>query len=143
MSFADAIRICLSKYIDFTGRARRSEFWWFYLFTLLVSIVASILDAILGTDYDGSLSGGVINTIAGLALVLPSIAVAIRRLHDTSRVGWWILIGLVPIVGWIILIVFYVQDSHGDNKYGPSPKPGAAGTGGPRPAPYGEPPSNT
>jgi uncharacterized membrane protein YhaH (DUF805 family) len=141
VSFADAIKVCLSKYVDFTGRARRSEFWWFFLFTVLVSIVASILDAILGTGYGGSSSGGVINTIASLALLLPSIAVAIRRLHDTSRIGWWILIGLIPIVGWIILIVFYCQDSHGDNKYGPSPKGVPAGAGGPPPGPYGEPPS--
>jgi uncharacterized membrane protein YhaH (DUF805 family) len=140
VSFQDAVKICLSKYVDFTGRARRSEFWWFFLFTVIVSIVASILDAIFGTTYG---TGGVFNTIASLALLLPSIAVAIRRLHDTSRVGWWILIGLIPIVGWIILIVFYCQDSHGENKYGPSPKPVAAGTGGPPPGPYGEPPSNT
>jgi uncharacterized membrane protein YhaH (DUF805 family) len=125
MSFPDAVKICLSKYVDFKGRARRSEYWWFALFTVLVSIVASILDAILGTDYGGSTSGGVINTIATLALLLPGIAVGIRRLHDTSRVGWWILIGLIPFIGWIILIVFYVQDSHPDNQYGPSPKAGA------------------
>jgi len=142
MSFPDAVKICLSKYVDFKGRARRSEYWWFFLFTVLVSIVASILDAILGTDYGGSTSGGVINTIASLALLLPGLAVAIRRLHDTSRVGWWILIGLIPIVGWIILIVFYVQDSHPDNQYGPSPKasaglPGQGGYGQPG---YGQPP---
>jgi uncharacterized membrane protein YhaH (DUF805 family) len=76
---------------------------------------------------------GVFGAIVGLALLLPSIAVAIRRLHDTSRTGWWILIGLIPIVGWIILIVFYVQDSHPDNKYGPSPKAGVAPSVGPAP----------
>ncbi len=87
--------------------------------------------------------------LASLALFLPSLAVAIRRLHDTSRSGWWVLIGLIPIVGWIVLIVFYVQDSHPDNQYGPSPKyagaPGAGGVDGPYGAPpanpYGEPPS--
>ena len=145
MSFADAIKICLTKYVVFSGRARRSEFWWFFLFTVLVSIVASILDAILGTEYGGSTSGGVINTIASLALILPSIAVGIRRLHDTSRTGWWILIGLIPFVGWIVLIVLYVLDSHPDNKYGPSPKyAGVPGPGGPPPppGPYGEPPAN-
>lgn len=135
MSFPDAVKICLNKYATFNGRARRSEYWWFALFTVLVSIVASILDAILGTGYGGSSTSGVINTIASLALLLPGIAVGIRRLHDTSRVGWWILIGLIPIVGWIILIVFYVQDSHPDNQYGPSPKDYAGAPGG-----YGQPP---
>jgi uncharacterized membrane protein YhaH (DUF805 family) len=75
----------------------------------------------------------VFGAIVGLGLLLPSIAVAIRRLHDTSRTGWWILIGLIPIVGWIILIVFYVQDSHPDNEYGPSPKAGVAPQAGAAP----------
>jgi uncharacterized membrane protein YhaH (DUF805 family) len=125
MGFAEAVRSCLQQYVGFTGRARRSEYWWFVLFTILVSIVASVLDSILGT-MDDETRAGLIGAIASLALLLPSLAVAIRRLHDTSRSGWWILIGLIPFVGWIILIVFYVQDSHGDNKYGPSPKAAAA-----------------
>lgn len=121
MSFADAVRSCLQQYVGFSGRARRSEYWWFFLFNVLVSIVASILDSVLGTMSDDT-NVGLIGSIAGLALLLPSIAVGIRRLHDTSRSGWWILIGLIPIVGWIVLLVFYVQDSHGDNQHGPSPK---------------------
>ena len=121
MGFAEAVQTCLQKYVGFSGRARRSEYWWFFLFNVLVSIVASLLDNLLGT-MDDDTNVGVIGSIAGLALLLPNIAVAIRRLHDTSRSGWWILIGLIPIVGWIILIVFYCQDSHGDNEYGPSPK---------------------
>jgi uncharacterized membrane protein YhaH (DUF805 family) len=132
MGFVEAVQSCLRQYVGFTGRARRSEYWWFFLFTILVSIVAGVLDSILGTMNDDT-NVGVIGTIASLALLLPSIAVAIRRLHDTSRSGWWILIGLIPIVGWIILIVFYCQDSHGDNKYGPSPKAGAAPEAGPAP----------
>jgi len=123
MSFTDAVRTCLSKYAVFGGRARRSEYWWFFLFNVLVSIVAGIIDAILGTD-SGS-GTGLIGALAALALLLPNLAVGIRRLHDTGRVGWWILIGLIPIVGWIVLLVFYLQDSHPDNQYGPSPK-GAA-----------------
>lgn len=121
MGFAEAVRVVLSKYAVFTGRARRSEYWWWFLFALIVSIVASAIDAAAGTNYDTG--GGIINTIVGLALFLPGLAVAIRRLHDTGRVGWWILIGLIPLVGWIILLVFFVQDSElGENKYGPSPK---------------------
>jgi uncharacterized membrane protein YhaH (DUF805 family) len=122
MSFADAVRICLSKYVDFSGRARRSEYWWFTLFNVLVGIVASIIDAIIGTRWG---SFGLIEALTSLALLLPGLAVGVRRLHDTSRSGWWILIGIIPIVGWIVLLVFYVQDSHPDNKYGPSPNAGA------------------
>jgi uncharacterized membrane protein YhaH (DUF805 family) len=122
MSFQDAVKICLSKYVDFKGRARRSEYWWFFLFNVIVSIVAGIIDGVIGST--------VIGFLAALALLLPNIAVGIRRLHDTSRVGWWILIGIIPIVGWIILIVFYAQDSHPDNQYGPSPK-GNTAAGGP------------
>ena len=124
MSFADSVRTCLAKYVVFSGRARRSEYWWFALFSFLVSLVASILDFILDTDY--ARGTGLIGTIASLALLLPSLAVAIRRLHDTSRTGWWILIGLIPIIGWIVLLVFYVQDSHADNQYGPNPKSATA-----------------
>ncbi len=124
MGFVEAVQSCFRQYVGFSGRARRSEYWWFFLFTVLVSMVASVLDSIFGTMSDTT-NVGVIGTIASLALLLPSIAVAIRRLHDTSRSGWWILIGLIPIVGWIILIVFYCQDSHGDNEHGPSPKAAA------------------
>ena len=124
MSFQDAVKICLNKYVDFTGRARRSEYWWFFLFNVLVSIVASIIDAIIGTR---SGNFGVVEGIASLALLLPTLAVGARRLHDTSRSGWWLLIGLIPCIGTIVLIVFFVQDSHPDNPYGPSPK--AAGGG--------------
>ena len=120
MSFADAVRTCLSKYVVFSGRARRSEYWWFVLFNFLVNLAAGIVDVVLGTDYRWGT--GLISTLVSLALFLPSLAVGIRRLHDTSRTGWWVLIGLVPIIGWIVLLVFYVQDSHGDNEYGPSPK---------------------
>ncbi len=117
MSFADAIKSCFSQYVGFAGRARRSEFWYFYLFTIIVSIVASVLQRAVSNS-----SSGVITGIVGLALILPSLAVGVRRLHDTGRSGWWILIGLIPVIGTIVLIVFYVQDSHSDNQYGPSPK---------------------
>lgn len=117
MSFADAIKSCFSQYVGFAGRARRSEFWYFYLFTIIVSIGASVLQRAVSNS-----SSGVITGIVGLALILPSLAVGVRRLHDTGRSGWWILIGLIPVIGTIVLIVFYVQDSHSDNHYGPSPK---------------------
>jgi uncharacterized membrane protein YhaH (DUF805 family) len=138
MTFQDSVRICLSKYADFNGRARRSEFWWFFLFTIIVSFVASILDTILGTDYAGSTSGGLINSLASLALLLPGLAVGARRLHDTGRSGWWQLLWIVICIGWIFLFVWWAQDSVGDNQHGASPKGiGAGGT--PPPGPYGQP----
>ena len=124
MTFQDAVKICLNKYVDFSGRARRSEYWWFFLFNVLVSIVASIIDAIIGTR---SGNFGLVEAIASLALLLPGLAVGARRLHDTTKSGWWLLIGLIPLIGLIVLIVFFVQDSDaGDNAFGPSPKAGAA-----------------
>jgi len=123
MSFQDAVRICIQrKYVDFRGRARRSEYWYFILFTAVVGIVGGILDAIFGFR-SGSYGGtGPIQGVLQLALFLPTLAVGARRLHDTSRSGWWLLIGLVPFVGWIVLIIFFVQDSHAANQYGPNPK---------------------
>ena len=119
MSFTDAIQSCFQQYVGFTGRARRSEFWYFVLFTILVSIVATIIDrAILRSI--GNI--GIVASLANLALILPSLAVGARRLHDIDRTGWWQLLSLIPIIGTIVLIVFWVQDSHGDNKHGPSPK---------------------
>src|SRR5262245_52061481 len=125
MGFAEAVQTCLKKYVTFSGRARRSEYWWFFLFLVLVSIAASVIDSIIGTMNDDT-NVGLIGGLVGLALVLPTIAVSIRRLHDTSRTGWWYLLVLIPVVGSIVLIVFYCLDSHPDNKYGPSPKAAAA-----------------
>ena len=139
MDFMTAVRTCVSKYADFGGRARRSEYWYFALFSLLVGIVTSIVDAIVGTDY-GAGNGGLINTLVSLALLLPSLAVGVRRLHDTSRSGWWILIGIIPIIGWILLIVWFCTDSKpGENQFGPHPKNEMAPGGYPPPpaAPYG------
>jgi uncharacterized membrane protein YhaH (DUF805 family) len=122
MSFPDAVRICLRKYADFNGRARRSEYWFFFLFTAIVGVVGGILDAIFRTRsgmYGGT---GPIQGILQLALLIPGLAVGARRLHDTGRSGWWLLIGLIPLVGWIILLVFFVQDSKPANQHGPNPK---------------------
>jgi uncharacterized membrane protein YhaH (DUF805 family) len=118
----------LKKYVDFSGRARRAEYWMFVLISTLISIGLSIVDSILG-------SGGILEGIYGLAVLLPGIAVAVRRLHDTNRSGWWLLIGLIPILGWIALLIFLIQDSDpGDNKYGANPKGVAGPTAGDGPA---------
>ncbi|MEH0846156.1 DUF805 domain-containing protein [Micromonospora sp. CPCC 205711] len=123
MSFTAAIRSVLTQYVGFTGRARRSEYWWFTLFNVLVGVAAAILDSVLGTTLGSDGSTGVIGIIVSLALLLPALAVAVRRLHDTDRTGWWLLLGLVPIVGAIVLLVFFVSDSTpGTNRFGASPK---------------------
>ena len=112
----------LKRYAEFSGRSRRMEYWMFFLFNIIISIALIIVDGILGTSAaPGAM--GLFGAIYLLALLIPGIAVAVRRLHDTGRSGWWILIGLVPFVGGIILIVFLVQDgTPGDNQFGRNPK---------------------
>ena len=102
----------LKKYADFTGRARRKEYWMFILVYTIINVVL----AVLGLD--------TISAIVSIGLFIPSISIAARRLHDTGRSGWWQLILLIPIIGLIVLIVFLAQDSHGANDYGVSPKLG-------------------
>jgi uncharacterized membrane protein YhaH (DUF805 family) len=111
----------LKKYADFSGRAPRAEYWWFVLAVIVFEIIAMIIDSLIGT-------GGVVGTYGWvwllfvLAVFIPSISVAVRRLHDIDRSGWWILIAFVPIIGLIMLIYWYTQGSDpGDNRYGPNP----------------------
>jgi uncharacterized membrane protein YhaH (DUF805 family) len=121
VSYRDAIASAFRQYVVFRGRARRSEYWYFYLFTVVLNIATTAIDRVLGiADEFGT---GPVGIIASLAIVLPWLAVGVRRLHDTSRSGWWLLMLLVPVVGWILLIVWFATDSTpGDNQYGPSPK---------------------
>jgi uncharacterized membrane protein YhaH (DUF805 family) len=112
----------LRQYADFTGRARRKEYWMFTLVSVIISIVLAILDNALNT--------GLLGLLYSLAVLLPSLAVGARRLHDTGRSGWWLLIGIIPLIGWIVLIVFLAIDGERQpNTYGPDPKavPGEAG----------------
>jgi uncharacterized membrane protein YhaH (DUF805 family) len=105
----------LKKYAVFTGRARRSEFWYFVLFNIIIAVILNVLGMALGTF--------VLGALYALAVFIPGLAVSVRRLHDTGRSGWWILLGLIPIVGAIILIIFCIEDSKpGENQYGPNPK---------------------
>lgn len=97
MTFQESIQVCFKKYADFSGRASRSEYWWFALFIVLASAATSYLS--------NALSG-----LFSLGVLLPSIAAATRRLHDTNRSGWWQLVGLVPVVGLVVLIVFLAQE---------------------------------
>lgn len=120
MSIDDAVEICLRKYAVFRGRARRSEYWWFVVFTSLVATFASVIDAIIGTQFART---GLLQVLATLALLLPSLAVGVRRLHDLDQSGWWLLLLIIPVLGALILMLaFFVRDSGPDNQYGPSPK---------------------
>ncbi|WP_329254315.1 DUF805 domain-containing protein [Actinoallomurus sp. NBC_01490] len=106
----------LKNYAGFSGRARRTEYWMFVLVNFVISAVLNILAT-------WAKAFSIIDLIYALAVLIPAIAVGVRRLHDTGRTGWWLLIGLIPIIGTIILLVFLVTDGQpGDNQYGPNPK---------------------
>jgi uncharacterized membrane protein YhaH (DUF805 family) len=121
MSFAEAVSSVLRQYAIFRGRARRAEYWWFVLFTALVSLAAGIIDAVLGTMAQSGV--GLVGVIVSLALLLPSLAVTVRRLHDTDRSGWWVLAFLIPVAGFVLWLVFMLSDSIPQaNRFGPSPK---------------------
>lgn len=116
-TFSEAVRSALvENYCNFDGRASRSQYWWFCLFNLILGCAVSILFASsdsLGTVVDG---------IVSLALFLPSLGLQCRRLHDIGKSGWWMLVALIPLVGWIILLVWNCKDSDPyDNQYGPVP----------------------
>ena len=112
----------LKKYAVFGGRSRRKEYWYFVLFSLIVSLILSAIDALLGT-FSSSTNVGLLGGIYGLAIIIPSIAVSVRRLHDIDRTGWWVLISLVPVIGTLVLLVFAVlAGTPGQNRFGPNPK---------------------
>lgn len=106
---------CLNQYADFSGRARRTEYWMFALFNFIFSFVLGFVLAIIGL--------GFLSYIYSIAILIPSLAVCIRRLHDIGKSGWWYLIGFVPVVGIIVLLIWFCTDSQpGNNEWGPNPK---------------------
>jgi len=112
----------LKKYAVFSGRSRRSEYWYFILFYFIIYIALAFVDRVTGT-FDPKSGIGLLTAIFALALLIPSLSVSVRRLHDTDRSGWWLLIGFIPLIGAIVLIVFLAQDSGaGTNRFGPNPK---------------------
>ena len=100
MGFGQAISAGFSNYVNFSDRACRSEYWYWILFIIIAEIVTGAIDVTLGVQF--------VTGIFGLVTFLPNLAVAIRRLHDLDRTGWWILLGLIPLIGWIILLIWYV-----------------------------------
>ena len=118
MNFIEAIQSGFRNYVGFSGRAPRSEFWYWYLFAVLLGIVAGLIDAAIapGSEY------GPVTAIMGLALFLPGLAVSIRRLHDLGRSGWYFLLILIPLIGGIILLIWFcMRGTVGPNQYGPDP----------------------
>ena len=126
MNMQTAIRTVFGKYVTFSGRAVRSEFWYWILFVVLVSIGLSIIDGAIiapmtGHEAFAQEAGQPLQLLFNLATLLPTLAVTVRRLHDTDRSGWWILLGLIPIIGNLILLWWYIQrGTEGDNEYGPA-----------------------
>lgn len=118
MGFGQAIASCFKNYIGFEGRACRSEYWFFVLFGILAGIATSILDLVLFPGNEIS----PINALFSLAILLPSIAVGVRRLHDIDKSGWWMLLWFLPIVGWIILIIWAAtRGDEASNRFGSDP----------------------
>jgi uncharacterized membrane protein YhaH (DUF805 family) len=119
MGFGQAISSGFSNYVNFSDRACRSEYWFWTLFVVIADIVALGIDAAIGIQ--------VVSGLFGLAVLLPGIAVAIRRLHDLDRTGWWLFIWFIPIVGWIILLIWFcTRGTDGPNRFGPDPLGGMA-----------------
>ena len=104
MTFGESISTCFSKYAAFEGRASRSEYWWFFLFTFLASSASSVVSETL-------------SALFSLAVLLPCLAVGARRLHDVDKSGWFLLLWFIPIIGWIVLVVWAVQDGKEPNRF--------------------------
>jgi uncharacterized membrane protein YhaH (DUF805 family) len=127
MNFTAAIRSFWSKFADFKGRSRRSEYWYVQLFLVVTNLAVAGIDlALMDGDVDRFIAnggGGIVGLIWIFATIVPALAVLIRRLHDAGKTGWWALVGFIPLVGAIVLLVFTVTDSSpGENRYGTSPK---------------------
>lgn len=116
MTFTDSIKTCFNKYATFSGRASRSEYWWFYLFFILLYAATAILSILVSEIF----SFGMILVLLGL--LLPSLAAGIRRLHDVDKSGWWMLISIVPLIGLILIYFLAAEGTSGDNQFGPAPE---------------------
>lgn len=127
MGFGEAVKSFWSKYATFKGRSRRSEYWFIQLFLVLTNLAVAAIDlALMNGDVERFIAnggGGIVGLVWILVTIVPALAVLVRRLHDTGKSGWWVLIGLVPFVGTVVLFVFSVLNSdEGENRFGVSPK---------------------
>jgi uncharacterized membrane protein YhaH (DUF805 family) len=124
MNMTTAIKTVLGKYATFTGRAPRSEYWWWLLTMIILFSILGVIDGLviapmLGIEPSDPTAGQPLSLIVSLGLLLPNIAVSVRRLHDTDRSGWWLLLGLIPLIGSLVLLVFYLQrGTEGSNRFG-------------------------
>jgi uncharacterized membrane protein YhaH (DUF805 family) len=118
MDFQRAVKICFAKYATFSGRAARSEFWFWQLFLIVAGLIAAVIDTSL------RLRGTPFGSVFYLVTIVPDLAVGARRLHDTGRSGWWQLLFLLPLFGWIVLLIWFCsRGSYGYNGFGPDPLP--------------------
>lgn len=123
MTFGQAIASGFKNYVGFYGRACRSEYWFWALFVFIAGILLGIIDAVLFPDSPSGLFG----PLFSIGVLLPGLAVGVRRLHDINKSGWWLLLWFIPIIGWIILIVWAIRrGDEGTNRFGPDPLAGAA-----------------
>ncbi|MBW6417868.1 DUF805 domain-containing protein [Celeribacter sp. PS-C1] len=123
MNFITAVKTCFSKYVTFQGRARRAEYWWWTLFVLIGNAIFGGADTIFfGVPDPDTSSVGVLAGLFSLAVFLPGLSVWVRRLHDINRSGWWAFLILIPIIGWVIMLVWALtKGTEGANRFGPDP----------------------
>ena len=114
MTFTESVTYCLTNYFNFSGRASRSEYWWFILACMIAGVIGAVVDAATGRQF--------VETLVSLGTIVPTLAAAARRLHDTDRSGWWQLLAFIPLIGWIVLIVWLATGgTPGVNRFGPQP----------------------
>jgi uncharacterized membrane protein YhaH (DUF805 family) len=124
-----AVQSVLRQYVGFSGRAGRPEFWYWVLALILVSLVLAVIDGailapMLGYESFSPDAGQPLSSLLSIAVFLPALAVTVRRLHDTDHSGWWVLLGLIPVIGALVLLWWYIQPgTEGDNRFGPPPAP--------------------
>ena len=112
-----------NKYATFSGRAHRKEYWMFLLINLVVSVALALIDSLIGSVSESGM--GLLSSVYSIGVLIPSLALSVRRLHDIGRTGWWVLISIIPVIGAVVLLVFMLLDSEpGSNRYGANPKEG-------------------
>ena len=115
--------VLTNKYATFSGRARRKEYWMFLLINLVVSVALALIDSLIGSVSESGM--GLLSSVYSIGVLIPSLALSVRRLHDIGRTGWWVLISIIPVIGAVVLLVFMLLDSEpGSNRYGANPKEG-------------------